>query len=1505
MGEPMIRSARYAAGGLLGRGGQGAVLRVVDREAPSRKLVAKIPFGSALGEPAELAALAGEFALLSRLRVPGLVRAHDFAQDDDGVPFFVEDFVEGVTAEEWLGVPERERSERVARLAADLAETLAALHDAGFIHGDVKPAHVRVAEMGATPGSGRSRAVLLDLGAAVLAGARRGAFMFTPAYAAPEVVAGAPPHAASDLFSLGATLWALVAGAPPPPLPGPVATAAKRRRPLRETARWLLPSLADVIESLLAEHPADRPIDARHLLAMLGQARARAGLAEHATTTAGWEGGTRGVHARERELGVVLSAGAPLRYVVGPSGAGKSHLVREAVTRALLAGVACRLVTFPTAEPELVLRLVSFLRGDRDAWPFEATDPRAPTLLVIDDLDAGPPELCAALEAYRCRRASHSSSLSVVATTRTEPPAEADRVTLAPLDAAAFRDLCGDLGITDPQAMTHLHRESGAMPGWLVASVGRVPLTRAAALARVEELPVRSRELLAMVSLLGGAVPDRVLHRAGSSVGDLLGAGLLTRDRGMTRLSSPQLASDLAAALSTFALADRAATLALEDGALAAQALLTVAGAPTPPSRRLDLLREATARARRAGHRSVEIDALLALVASPEERTSARLSRLERLTRDAGSARAHPQVLVWLDEAAARDASLLALRGRRRAEQAAFEGRLEDAAAFALGALDAARASRDMQEEAFALATIGAVALYRADWVRAEEAFATARARLLTHVAAEPLRWDQEEAARLDHNLGVVALYRGRAEEAADAFERALVSKRALGDLGGVRTCLLNLGLSWSRTERHDDAERALVEATALAESLGQPGGRAWCLAARADLAVRRGRAAAAERLVAEASALGDALPGTVRADLVVLRAQIALLEGDGNRARVELASLSPDFRATNTLSDARATALEGQSWLVSLPADRSRAARLAIAAVRKARAAGLAEVEAEALGVLGAARRRSAHVAGGPRNLPESETDSRGKEVSAATMWNDTALLTKVAEDAPADQCAMELAKLVLAHTGAERVFVASLDDLGAPDAVWGVDVDGLPISDAARRVDAGLFDAARACVAGGAVYQPDVSTIAGGRGTRLAVGSARAVVVAEHRFRVRAFDHVVEADASRWVILAGVVARLARHLRAGGPAQSHAARSPDPESEARVHDQSPPRVGPQTVGMRAPVGAAAPLTTVLPHRESRRVYPAIVGESAALRRALAQLDAAVDTDLPVLIRGETGTGKELFAHALHEHGARTRAPFVAVNCAAIADSLFEAELFGHARGAFTGADRARPGLVARAEGGTLFLDEVGELPLPRQATLLRTLETKRYRAVGSDDERPFDVRIVTATNRDLDEAVRDGRFRQDLLYRLRVLELVVPPLRDRHGDIEALACHFLAEAGSRATFTRAALRALSQHAFPGNVRELLHLVQRLSSSRLDRIDAPHLPREMRAAPSAARNKNEKSPRDDRGQVEEALARTGGNISQAATLLGLTRHGLKKRMLRLGLRQVGSVGGSNEGSSA
>ena len=1458
-----IHHPRYTVHETLGEGAQGRVVRVVDRERPDLRLAAKVVRGGADGRHAEGdASLAGEFALLARLRIAGLVRVHDFGRDTRGALFLVEDLVDGDDAIAALASGnDVERAQRISALALDVAETLAALHDAGFVHGDVKPSNIRVPRPDGSR-AGKSRAMLLDLGACATPHSRanaarpdsRALAVHTPAFAAPEVKAGMRPSAQADLYGLGATLWACATG------------SASRAGELRDRAPWVQPRLADVIASLIAPAPADRPRTARDVLGALGRS---------AMSGAAWESGAREHHVREQEVRrlLALDAGALRRrvvYLVGPSGAGKSHVAREVVTRALLSGREARLVRFPETDAAFVSHLVRRLRTGADL----AGGGDALLLLVLDDLHAASVEVVEALESFRCMVSASPRPVLVVATTLQAPP-NAESLAIGPLDTETIERLCRDQGALCADVAREVAREAGGLPGWLFASLGRVPLTVEAALARVAALPEAARSLLALVATLDGHAPESALSATENGLAACFEAGLLEREPGGIRLASPHLAAALAGALGSYEISDRATEIALADTSLPASMLAAVARASCPPERLRELLAETADRARHEEARAIEIEMLLALLADAKARSPARLVRLERLTRDAGIARAHPRVLGWLADAAATDAALGPLAERRRAEERARAGDMSAARDAADRAIALAKALLQERgpEEVYALATRGSIELWSASVLRAAELFAEARAlaaSIAPTISEESEFLDREEIARLEHNVGVVELYRGRAEAAAAAFEQAIALKRALGDRAGVRACLLNLGLALTRLGRWDDGDAALVEATALADSLGQLAGRGWCLAARADLEVRRGRAREAERHLAEAESIGDAVPKTIRADLVLIRAQIALLHGDGRAALRALLAVDADLRREDALVDARALALEARSKLCLLPAERRGAARAAIASIRRARAGNLAEAENEAVEVLHAVRARTiaSRRLPKPRAVHEGErtlmadskpAQDRGAVASDPSTWD----LLRAFSVEPAEVCIARLAALVVSEARAERAFVAEVDEGGGVVRAWGIDLDGLALAEPARRIDADAVRTAKSRE--GVLYQPAVAT-AGGTGSRLSVARGRAALVVDHRFQASAFDHVSEHACVRWLTLAEIALRFGV---LGGPT-------------AIARDAIAPMSEPSDVD---PLGAS----TFVPRREQARDYPDILGRSSALRRALAQLDAAVDADLPVLVEGETGTGKELFARALHDHGRRRAGPFVAVNCAAIADALFEAELFGHARGAFTGADRARGGLLARAEGGTLLLDELGELPLPRQATLLRVLEERRYRPVGRDDDRPFDVRVVAATNRDLDRCVEEGTFRKDLLYRLRVLHVVVPPLRERRGDVEHLLRHFLARAGSRVPITPAALELLEAYAFPGNVRELEHLAQRLAAASVPRVDVANLPRGVRAA-RTARESASSSP-SERDEVEGALARTRGNISHAAALLGLTRHGLKKRMLRLGLR--------------
>ena len=311
------------------------------------------------------------------------------------------------------------------------------------------------------------------------------------------------------------------------------------------------------------------------------------------------------------------------------------------------------------------------------------------------------------------------------------------------------------------------------------------------------------------------------------------------------------------------------------------------------------------------------------------------------------------------------------------------------------------------------------------------------------------------------------------------------------------------------------------------------------------------------------------------------------------------------------------------------------------------------------------------------------------------------------------------------------------------------------------------------------------------------------------------------------------------------------------------------------------------------------------LLGRSAPMRRLMARLGKVAATETSVLLVGESGTGKELAAQAIHEGSARARAPFVVVDCGAIAPSLVASELFGHERGSFTGADRTSHGAFERARGGTLFIDELGELPLALQTTLLGVLERRRFRRVGGDRDLEADVRVIAATNRDLRAEVNAGTFRLDLYYRLAVVTLELPPLRERPDDLPLLLEHFLRELGASAdledVFSAEALAELERHAFPGNVRELRNVVEATlalgetpSLGAARPAAAPALPDDVTDALIDLPFRDAKRELVDafeRRYVTRWLERTQGNLAKAARDTGLDRSYLTDLVRKHGLR--------------
>jgi len=413
-----------------------------------------------------------------------------------------------------------------------------------------------------------------------------------------------------------------------------------------------------------------------------------------------------------------------------------------------------------------------------------------------------------------------------------------------------------------------------------------------------------------------------------------------------------------------------------------------------------------------------------------------------------------------------------------------------------------------------------------------------------------------------------------------------------------------------------------------------------------------------------------------------------------------------------------------------------------------------------------------------------------------------------------------------------------------GALDALSTADVDVI-VTDIAMRGVTGLELCARV-----AATRPDIPVI-----VMTAFGSMEAAVAA---IRAGAYDFIakpVELDA-----LAIAVDRAARHRA----------------------------LGVEVKRLRAEV-------------EGRPESDEVVGQSPAMVAVYDLVERVADSDASVLVTGESGTGKELVARALHRRSRRRAAPFVAVNCAAMPEGLLESELFGHVRGAFTDAKSAKDGLFTQAHGGTIFLDEIGDMPMALQPKLLRALQERTIRPVGARAEVPVDVRVIAATNRDLEAAIEEGSFRGDLFYRINVVQIALPPLRARAGDILPLAQHFVRAYARRADkdvrgISRAAAERLLAYAWPGNVRELQNCVERaVALARFDHISVDDLPEKLRDQRGAVIVATDDSTElvsmseIERRYVLRVMEAVGGNKAAAARILGFDRKRLYRLLDRFG----------------
>jgi len=319
--------------------------------------------------------------------------------------------------------------------------------------------------------------------------------------------------------------------------------------------------------------------------------------------------------------------------------------------------------------------------------------------------------------------------------------------------------------------------------------------------------------------------------------------------------------------------------------------------------------------------------------------------------------------------------------------------------------------------------------------------------------------------------------------------------------------------------------------------------------------------------------------------------------------------------------------------------------------------------------------------------------------------------------------------------------------------------------------------------------------------------------------------------------------------------------------------------------------------VTNILSNIEAKELFPEIVGSSAAIRHIFTQIIKVAATDSTVLICGESGTGKELIASSIYQHSMRSGKPFIKINCVAIPEGLLESELFGHEKGAFTGAIEQKKGKFEIADGGTVFLDEIGDMPLNTQAKLLRVLQEKEFERVGGIKPIKVNIRFIAATNKNLPEMIKQGKFREDLYFRLNVFPINIPALRDRKEDLILLANHFLKSQGSQASISNATLQKIISYHWPGNVRELKNVMEHAAILCEDNIIEPkNLPASMIALKdfSPVSSQDTDIPLDDklnlmeREIIIETLRKTGGVQVKAANMLGINQRSLWHRIKKL-----------------
>jgi transcriptional regulator with GAF, ATPase, and Fis domain len=1108
-------------------------------------------------------------------------------------------------------------------------------------------------------------------------------------------------------------------------------------------------------------------------------------------------------------------------------------------------------------------------------------------------------------------------------------------------DTAAIADTAGALAGDD--VLAGLWRAVAA--GVVTEVAGRWTIEPVmVAVARAAWPPARH------AALIGAALVHARAHAPAIAIAPLaLDAGPAVADRAALLIAGAQaaLAAGRPAAATTWAVAARAATddAALQDraGVIAARAALVqghyraaidAADAITGPGAAAARLIAARALQRLGALDAAEqvLAELYADAPADDELAGAYARLLVARARYGEAAAIAGEVTALTQRARRAPAPGLALRLEAAGLAALYQGGLDDADRGFAGLETMARADGDDAITARALALRGMVAQQRGELALAAELHGKAgdAARRAGEVHA---------AAVADVNRGTALAERGQFGAAAPVLAAAVAALTELGAQAELVGAEFNHGNALLGLGDTAGARAAAGRAVARATAAGAPvmavfarlldgdcarrdGDLAAARASYAD-AVGRARAIAAPHALFHALLNAAELASDADGARAALREAEALIAGAADRDRWQIAhgrvlgawpGLAGDRAALGVAIAEVARRARGAGRLdlawrgLAVSAALARSGDepgVAVARTREA-AAVLAEVTAAAPAFARAiaADPEAAPLAARADDARPAEASRPAVAAEVARLRRLLALSRRLNAELGLDRLLDEVIDAAIEMTAAERGFLLLRAPSGALDVVvarnFGHDAlladepgDGGAVSRSiAERaattgepvitIDAGHDERFGAAVSVSALRLRSVMAVPLRQKGRLT-----GCVYVDHRLRDGAFD---DGAAGLLLELADVAAIAIENARL---ADDLGRRTAEVEAlNARLSEDLADRDA-ELVKVRASTGAD--------RDRLRAAYPTLIGRSPALGAVLEIIERAAQVALPVVIVGESGTGKELVARALHEHGPRKDAAFVAVNCGAMPEALLETELFGHVRGAFTGADRDRRGLFEIADGGTLFLDEIAETGPAMQAKLLRVLQDGGFRRVGDDKLRTARVRVVAAAQRSLGDLVAAGRFRDDLRYRLEVITIAMPPLRARAEDLPLLIEHVLARIapGRDAKLTRAAHAALAGHDWPGNVRELENALARAVALGGQVIDLPDLPDAIARPRRATGAATPATPDGDlrlrpalaiteRAYITAAMDRSGGNQTAAARLLGLSRFGLQKKLRRL-----------------